>query len=156
MDLINNRTKEIAGLALDGLYERSKAISANTANSLTPNYQRKEVSFEGSLREIIKRENEKEQLKIQNSNTYTQNAQELLKGQSCAQIAFMNSQVNEGYNIDIQNDMTDPYDENGNNVNIETEMMDEAKTGMRYQVIANLLSKSYNGLSSIIQGQTQG
>jgi flagellar basal-body rod protein FlgB len=50
MDLINNRTKEIAHMALNGLYERSKAISANTANALTPGYQRKEVSFENSPR----------------------------------------------------------------------------------------------------------
>ena len=46
MNLIHNRTKEIAAMALDGLHERSKAISANTVNVLTPNYQRKEVSFE--------------------------------------------------------------------------------------------------------------
>ena len=70
MDLINNRTKSIAAMALDGLYERSKAIGANTVNVLTPNYQRKEVSFEKSLQDVIKREDEKENIKIQNSMMY--------------------------------------------------------------------------------------
>lgn len=153
MDLINNRTREIAGLALDGLYERSKAISANTANALTPDYQRKEVSFEGSLRNVINRENEKEEIKIQNTQNYGKNAN-LLLGQSPEQISFMNTQVSEGYSIDVESDMTLPYEEGGNNVNLESEMMDEAKTGMRYQVVANLLSKSYSGLATIIKGQT--
>ena len=58
MDLIENRTRNIGAMALDGLYERTKAISANTANALTPGYQRKIVSFENSLQSIIKRENE--------------------------------------------------------------------------------------------------
>ena len=153
MNIINNRTREIAGLALDGLYERSKAISANTANALTPGYQRKEVSFEGSLREIINRENQKEEIKLQNSVQYGKNASELLKSQSPAQISFMNSQVDEGYFIDVENDMAEPFSEDGNNVNLESEMMDEAKNGMRYQIVANLLSKSYQGLSSVIKGQ---
>ena len=37
MDLINNRTKNITAMALNGVYERAKAISANTVNALTPN-----------------------------------------------------------------------------------------------------------------------
>ena len=60
MDFIDNRTRAIGAMALDGLQERAKAISANTVNVLTPNYQRKEVSFEQSLRGVIERENEKE------------------------------------------------------------------------------------------------
>lgn len=152
MDLINNRTKEIASMALDGLYERSKAISANTVNALTPNYQRQEVSFEGSLREVIKREDEKEQMKLQNSANCAKNPNAIL-AQSPEQIAFLATQTRDNFMIDVQNDLTEPFSENGNNVNLEAEMMDEAKTGMKYQVISNLLSKSYAGLSSIIKGQ---
>lgn len=152
MDLINNRTRQIAHMALDGLYERSKAISANTANALTPGYSRKEVSFENSLRDIIKREDEKEEIKVQNSMQYQKTA---TFGQSPEQIAFLNTHVNDGYRIDIESDTKDPDGLDGNNVNIEVEMMDEAKTGMQYQVVANLLSKSYNMLNTIITGQNQ-
>ncbi len=153
MDLIDNRTRDIGQMALDGLYERSKAISSNTANALTPGYQRKEVSFEGSLRQIIERENQKEELKVQNTIKSGKNPAELLRTQTPEQIAFLNSQVQEGYLIDVENDTSDPYDPDGNNVNIEAEMMDEAKTGMKYQVVANLLSKSYGNLARVIQGQ---
>ncbi len=152
MDLINNRTKDIASMALDGLYERSKAISANTANVLTPGYQRREVSFEGSLQNVIKRENEKEQIKLQNSINYQKNPT-FLQGQTPEQIAFMNTQVSQGFFIDTELDMAEPTSADGNNVNLEVEMMDEARNGMQYQVVASLLSKSYTELKDIIRGQ---
>ena len=154
MNLIHNRTKEIAAMALDGLHERSKAISANTVNVLTPNYQRKEVSFEKSLQDVIARENEKEEIKLQNSMMYQKNPQVVL-GQSPEQIAFLNSEVNQNFFIDVQNDLSEPNGIDGNNVNLEAEMMDEAENGMRYQVVASLLSKSYTHLGSIIKGQNQ-
>ena len=120
MDLINNRTKEIAAMALDGLHERSKAISANTVNVLTPGYQRKEVSFEKSLRDIIQRENEKEDIKIQNSIMYQQNPKTVLMGQSPEQIAFLNTQVSQDYLIDVTTDNSDANGLDGNNVNLES------------------------------------
>lgn len=152
MDLINNRTKDIAAMALDGLYERSKAISANTANVLTPGYQRREVSFESSLRNIIQKEDEKEQIKLQNSAAYQKNPN-YLQGQTPEQIAFLSSPINEGFFIDVEEDMSDAIDADGNNVNLEVEMMDEARNGMQYQVVASLLSKSYSQLNDIIRGQ---
>ena len=155
MNFINNRTKEIGAMALDGLHERSKAISANTVNVLTPGYQRKEVSFESSLRDIIQRENEKEDLKLQNSMMYQQNPKAVLMGQSPEQIAFLNTQVNQDFLIDVSTDMSDPLGTDGNNVNLEAEMMDEAKNGMQYSVVASLLSKSYQHLGMVIKGQNQ-
>ena len=155
MNFISSRTKEIGAMALDGLYERSKAISANTVNVLTPGYQRKEVSFENSLRDIIERENEKEEIKVQNSIKYQQNPKNVLMGQTPEQIAFLNTQVNEGYLVDVSVDMSDPLGTDGNNVNLEAEMMDEAKNGMQYQVVASLLSKSYSHLGMVIKGQNQ-
>ena len=155
MDLIENRTRNIGAMALDGLYERTKAISANTANALTPGYQRKIVSFENSLQSIIKRENEKENTKIQNTIEFQKNPNRILYGQTPGEIAFLNTEINKDYSIDIDTDMQEGYDTDGNNVSIEEEMMDEAKTGMQYQVVANLLSKSYAQLSQIIRGDGQ-
>ncbi|MBQ8475979.1 flagellar basal body rod protein FlgB [bacterium] len=153
MDIVNNRTRDILAMSLDGLYERSKAISANTANALTPGYKRKDVSFEESLQNIIAREDEKEQLKLQNAQMYQKNPAQMLNGQSPEQIAFLNSNIKEGYFISVEDDMSEGYEIDGNNVNIETEMMDEAKNGMTYNVVANLLSKSYEQLGTIINGQ---
>ena len=153
MDLINNRTRDIMQMSLDGLYERSKAISTNTANALTPGFKRKEVSFEESLRQVIAHENEKEEIKIQNAIKYQNNPAEMLKGQSAEQIAFMNSDIRNDFFINVEEDMSQGYEIDGNNVNLENEMMDEARNGMQYSVVANLLSKSYAQLKSIIGGQ---
>lgn len=155
MNLIDNRTRAIGEMALNGLEQRARAISANTVNVLTPNYQRKEVSFEESLQGIIQRENEKEEMKLQNSRMFQQNPQELLKSQTPAQIAFLNTQYQEGFAIDVETDTTEADGMDGNNVNLEAEMMDEAKNGMQYQVVASLLSKSYAMMNTIIKGQNQ-
>ena len=155
MNLIDDRTRNIGEMALNGLYERQKAISANTVNALTPGYQRQVVSFEKSLQDIIKREDEKEELKIQNSQMYEKNPQKALKGLPPEQIAFLNTEVNQDFIIDVDKDWAEPNGLTENNVNIEREMMDEAKNGMQYQVIAGLLSKSYAQMNTIIKGQNQ-
>lgn len=155
MDFIDNRTRAIGAMALDGLQERAKAISANTVNVLTPNYQRKEVSFENSLRNVIERENEKETIRLQNSQMYNQNPSAVLNGQSPAQIAFLNTAYEEGYSISVESDTSEALGLDGNNVNLESEMMDEAKNGMQYQVVAALLSKSYAMMNNVIKGQNQ-
>ncbi len=154
MDLINNRTKDITKYALDGLYERSKAISANTANALTPNYRRKEVDFESSLRQIIKNDNERKELQSQNAAFYQKHPDMILKGRSPAELALLSTDLNTTFEINVEEDMSDPVDADGNNVSIEREMMDESKNGMQYMVLANLMSKQYQQLGSIISGQT--
>ena len=65
----------------------------------------------------------------------------------------MNSNTKDGFSIDVEVDNSDPIGLDGNNVNIEEEMMQEAKTGMQYQTIASLLSKSYTQLEQVIKGQ---
>ena len=153
MNFIESRAREIGAMALDGLYERSKAISANTVNALTPGYQRRTVSFEESLRNIINRENEKDEIKMQNSIEYNMNPKKVLYGQTPEQLAFLNTEINDGFMIDVEVDSSDAIGLDGNNVNIEEEMMDEAKNGMKYQVVSNLLSKNYQLLESVIKGQ---
>ena len=153
MDLINNTTRDILQMSLDGLYERSKAIAANTANAMTPGYKRKEVTFEESLQNIIAREHEKEQIKLQNSVHVKNNSAQAILAQSPEQIAFLNSEVKDGFFINVEQDSSAGYEISGNNVDIEKEMMDETKNGMTYNTVAGLLSKSYQQLSTIIKGQ---
>lgn len=153
MDIINNRARDIASMALDGLYERSKAISSNTANALTPNYQRKEVSFEESLQAIIQKEDEKEQMRLNNAQKYQNHPELIMRGQSPKELAFLASDIHDDFMINVESDNSDPVDMDGNNVNLETEMMDEARTGMQYQVLSTLLSRSYQQISSIVSGQ---
>lgn len=153
MDLINSRTRDIAALALDGLYERSKAISANTVNATTPGYQRKDIAFEDQIQKMIEREDLKDKIKIENSKKITENPLEALKKQDPAQIAFLRSGVNNNFEPELLMDNSDPISADGNNVNLEAEMMDEAKTGTQYTILATLMSRSFQGLQSVIKGQ---
>ena len=86
---------------------------------------------------------------------YNQNPSMVLQGQSPAQIAFLNTAYEDGYSINVESDTSEALGLDGNNVNLESEMMDEAKNGMQYQVIAGLLSKSYAQMNTIIKGQNQ-
>lgn len=153
MDLLSSRTREITALALNGLYERSKAISSNTVNATTPGYQRKDIAFEDQLQHIIERENLKEQIKAQNSQAYAQNPLEALKKQDPAQLAFLQSNLDNNFTPELLMDCSDPISADGNNVNLEAEMMDEAKTGTQYTILSNLMARSFRGLESVIKGQ---
>ena len=80
MDFINSRTRTITEMALNGLYERQKALASNTANVLTPNYQRKDVEFEAQLQNAIKLADEKEATKLRSTQEYLENPKEIKKG----------------------------------------------------------------------------
>lgn len=153
MDFIDSRTRNITALALDGLYARSKAIASNTANVLTPNYQRKDITFEHQLQNVIQDENLKDEMKIANTIKFQQNPVAALKNQDPAQIAFMQANSSEGFKPEIMEDLSDPTSENGNNVILEKEMMAAARTGTQYTMLSSLMAKSFQGLERVIKGQ---
>ena len=70
MDLFNVRAIEVSKLAMDGLVKRQSAIASNTANAMTPDYQRKMVAFEDQLQEIIEKDDIRKDLRMKNSLAY--------------------------------------------------------------------------------------
>jgi len=52
--LFGGVTRTMAYKGLDASTQRGRAISQNLANAQTPNYQRKEVTFEEELRKVLK------------------------------------------------------------------------------------------------------
>lgn len=147
------RTIEITRLALDGLTMRQQAIAANTANVTTPNYQRKEVAFEDQLQDMIQKEDLKENIKSANSAAISYNATSLddIRQPNVQQMALLNKNSFDSYKPEVIRDMSasDPATEN--NVNVEKEMMDMAKAGTEYGILANLEAKMFGGLSEIIK-----
>ncbi len=152
MDLIDSRTRNITHMALNGLYERSRAIASNTANVLTPGYQRKEVLFEGQLRSVIEDENLKREIKLENTAHFQRKPLDILKQADPAQIAFLNKNPAEDFRPEIMTDSSDSASD-GNNVILEYEMMDAAKTGTQYAILSNLMAKSFQGMERVIKGQ---
>ncbi len=160
MDLVSTRTIDITKLAMDGLMQRQKAIMSNTANVMTPGYQRQDVSFESQLKEIVEKDDLKKMLKTQNSMQYNPSSLDLAGGNSktsltIQQAKFLQSNIYGNYNPQFTTDTASGSDETGNNVNLEKEVMDMASVGMKYNILATLESKKFRDLATVIRGESQ-
>lgn len=161
MDFISTRTMEINKLAMDGLMQRQKAITANTANVMTPDYQRKEVNFESQLKEIVEKDDLKQYIKGQNSIQYNPTSLDMVMGDgkpklTSQQAKYLQSDIYDKYDPQIIDDVASGSDTNGNNVDIEKEVMDMASVGMRYNVIATLEQREIKNISGVIKGEMSG
>lgn len=160
MDLISSRTIDILKLGMDGLMERQHAISSNIANVNTPDYQRKEVAFESQLAEIIEREDLKDYIKGQNSIEYTPPNVDVFTGEihtyrtpTMQEKAYLMSNSFEDFKPQYVTDHYSGSNFEGNNVELEREMMDLSKTGTKYLVLSNLTRRQFTNLSNVIRGQ---
>ncbi len=160
MDLISSRTIEITKLGMDGLIERQHAISSNIANVMTPDYQRKEVAFESQLAEIIEKEDLKDYIKGQNSIEYVPPNVDVFTGEihkyripTQQEAAYLKSNTMETYRPQYVNDIYNGSNIDGNNVELEREMMDLSKTGTQYLILSNLERRQFTNLQSAIRGQ---
>jgi len=160
MDLISSRTIEITKLGMDGLMQRQHAISSNIANVTTPDYQRKEVAFESQLSEIIEKEDLKDYIKGQNSLEYVPPNIDVFTGEvhryrtpTLQEKAYLKSNVMEDFKPQYVTDVYSGPNVDGNNVELEREMMDLSKTGTRYMVLSNLERRQFTSLGEVIRGQ---
>lgn len=151
MDLISSTAIDVTKLALDGLMSRQRAIASNTANVETPDYQRKEVHFEDQLKEIIQKENRKDEIKALNSVKFEPTSLEQIRPTQ-AQLDFLqiNSYANYAPQMITDTRVVDIY--SNNNVSVEKEMMDMAKTGTQFQALSTLQGKMFSQLKEIISG----
>ena len=168
MDLFNVRAIEVSKLAMDGLLQRQTAIASNAANVMTPDYQRKRIAFEGQLREIIEKDNIRKDLRMINSTAYqnekykvgyennnfnpmTKNIAQKLPHEQMLFIQQIDMDKNT-FNPEVIKDTRYIDYGNGNNVNIEEEMMDMAKTGQQYSVLATVQGRFISGLLDVVKG----
>ncbi len=160
MDLITSRTMEITRLGMDGLMDRQQAISSNIANVVTPGYQRKEVAFESQLAEIIEKEDIKDFIKGQNSIEYVPPNVDVFTGEvhtyrtpTQQEKAYLKSNSFDEFKPQYVTDVFSGSNMDGNNVELEREMMDLSKTGTKYLVLSNLERRQFSNIRSVIQGQ---
>jgi flagellar basal-body rod protein FlgB len=119
----------LASKALDGLSSRRNVISQNVANVDTPGYHALELNFES----------------------------ELSKSMSSSPKLSM-TRTNEGHQLSI-NDASGPYQArlrsggseraDGNNVDIDQELMQMTETGIRYNALTTAVSKKLSLLKNI-------
>ncbi len=162
MDLITSNSMHTMKLGMDGLLARQQAVSSNIANVMTPGYKRQEVSFEGQLYEMIEDQKNKEYVKGLNSIKYnpqsisevspqrlTKEGYNILTPQ---QKAYLNSNSFAEFQPQILEDNFNGGSPDGNNVELEKEMMDLSKTGTQYTLLSNLERREYEKVSNAIRG----
>ena len=108
---------------------------------MTPDYQRKDVVFEDQLQEMLQKDNIKREVKAINSAYYAHNSLDTVMPMKELKVLTQNSF--DGYKPEIIRDYTGVNPETGNNVNIESEMMDMAKVG----IISSCILASIWGLA---------
>lgn len=116
-------TSALLQRALDGTWQRERAISSNIANSQTPGYKALTVSFEDSLlKEVDKIE------KSQMTPTeIRQGIQDVLQA-----------------DIATQQDYTTSERLDGNNVNLDVENIEMARTQIQYQYLIRSMTDMFS------------
>ncbi|MEY3369597.1 MAG: flagellar basal body rod protein FlgB [Cyanobacteriota bacterium] len=126
-------------LALTGLGNRTKALTNNIANVNTPGYQKQKVEFESELKKLIRNPEENSRLSdIPLERTHNKHL-----SNSVYEITDLVS------NISSQSDARFG---SGNGINIDQEMTELAKTGMRYKGVANMTKRYFDHMRSIVRG----
>lgn len=124
---------EVARTALSGLSRRQSAISANVANIDTPGYRRREVDFEGSL---------KEHLALSPAQMETTDGRHFTK--------TLTQNVGQGSSSTTRDVISERND--GNDVSIDEEMLLLVDTQLRYQALSQATGKRISTLRTVIRG----
>ncbi|MBZ4666246.1 flagellar basal body rod protein FlgB [Mahella sp.] len=135
MNFVDGETAQIEVLskALDGLWMRNQVISNNVANVDTPGFKASKVAFEDALKAAV------------DDNAFkgkVTNIKHIPIGTSS--VADVQPQVLQSQNTSMRMD--------GNNVDIDLEMADLAKTTIAYNAVIQKMTKEFQMLRSAING----
>jgi flagellar basal-body rod protein FlgB len=131
--IFNDSTISTALIALDGLSLRNNVISQNVANVDTPGYLAQDIDFESSLQMALRSTNDLG-MKLTDENH---------QGFLSSQTSLIKSGLREGGTLRAD----------GNNVDIDVELVELTETGIRYNAITTGVSKKLSLLKSIATGR---
>jgi len=117
---------------------RKKVISDNIANVDTPHFKRREVNFESELKRVIN-ENKKNSERLPAFMTDEKHIPFFAE----RDLRSVNSRVNLDYTTSYRND--------GNNVDIEKEMVDSSKNMMRYNALVSALNHNFRAIKMVLR-----
>ncbi|MCB0112532.1 MAG: flagellar basal body rod protein FlgB [Caldilineaceae bacterium] len=136
MNITSDLSLTLLQKGLDALSERQTVIAHNVANVETPGYKASDVAFEDSLRRAL---HSGADLGMQTTDPDHLTAAGA-RQQEISEIAHTTYRRNQ---TSMRKD--------GNNVDIENEMLDLAETGLRYQAMTSLASKKLAMLRMVVQ-----
>jgi flagellar basal-body rod protein FlgB len=126
-------TSALIQKALDGTWQRQKAISNNIANHETPGYKAVRVSFEQELKNQVQR--------LQNTSNNAQSGKSKL---SEGLASIRNSKIR------FSTDRSTSERADGNNVNLDFENIQMAKAQIQYQYLTRAITDYYARLRHAI------
>lgn len=121
----DNITSAVLQRALDGVWQRQRAIANNIANHETPGYKAIKVNFEDSLDREIR--------KLDNVNPDREKIVEVLDG-------LKNSEIS------VYSDHSTFNRADRNNVDLDLENIEMAKTQIQYQYLTRSMTDMYSRL----------
>jgi flagellar basal-body rod protein FlgB len=129
--ITSDATIQAAQNALNGLTKKQEVIGQNLANIDTPGYQAQAVDFETTLNNAI---NGTGRLRLITNNS-----------------AHMDSASNQGDIIQISSRKGGTERADGNNVDIDVELVDMTETVVNYQAMVQAIAKKFSLLKQIIK-----
>jgi flagellar basal-body rod protein FlgB len=130
--LISDPSLNLAQLALDGLSQKQAAISSNIANVDTPGYSAKTVDFQTTLKNAMNQETDLALKKTDPRHL----------SPSTKSVGFTTAERTGG---------TTRAD--GNNVDIDVELLDQSETQIDYQALTEAVSLKLQLLNDIAQSR---
>ena len=112
---------DILGSAMNAAVVRNDIINNNIANVDTPNFKRSSVKFESILNDLLKDYKKTGRINLSNASPIIQK-----------------EYTNFSYRID------------GNNVDIESEMVDLYKNSVRYDVLTSSIINNYKRINAVL------
>ena len=153
MDFVSTKPLEVTTLALDALSARNKLLAANVANADTPDYSRVDLDFEGQLQQIVQDLRENDATRSANSSTGIKLSNNFITSQDMNTKPLKSEDEILGqFNPEMISTSNNAVDSKNNNVNLETEMAEVSKNGMKYTAVATLQERIFRGLQELIRG----
>lgn len=134
MKLFDNNIK-ILEKGLDAYTQRADLLANNIANINTPNYKRKDIKFESFLQQAIDGNQMSIDGKVTNEKHFT----------------FGNTTSLDTVSPSIIEEKSTTMRNDGNNIDVEKEKVEQTKNNIRYQFATNRISQNFSLLKSVIK-----
>ena len=138
-------TINLLQLGLDGAKKRQEAISNNIANVDTPGYKRKDVDFLSVLKKEKAANN-----KSETGSKVSRPKKPASSGLKMTNSKHINSLSSKQSEFSFNTENNTKYRNDNNNVDIDHEMAEMAKTNLYYRTLAQRISSKFSNINEVI------
>jgi flagellar basal-body rod protein FlgB len=130
-------TQNILQKSMDANIKRWNVLTNNIANATTPNFKRSDVKFTAELNRAL----------ASQQNPYPFEA----KTSNSKHIPFFEKTDYMKVNPKIHTEFDTTIMNNGNNVDMEFETAESAKTSLLYEATSNMIARNYNMINMMVK-----